>query len=98
MPSGTARQTSAVCAPLRIRILRTLYGRASGTTRTASCRTGDAAGMEFIILDKKNAQLYAFDDKARLKGSSVILIGAAVGDDTVPGIGLREIASDWRRP
>jgi hypothetical protein len=55
-------------------------------------RTGDAAGMEFVIIDKKNARLHVFDADAHLKGSSVILIGAAVGDDTVPGIGLREIA------
>ena len=55
-------------------------------------RTGDAAGMDFLIVDKKNASLLVFDADARLKGSSPVLIGAAVGDDTVPGIGSREIA------
>jgi len=55
-------------------------------------RTGDAAGMEFLIIDKKNASLLVFDANARMKGMSTILIGAAVGDDTVPGIGLRQIA------
>ena len=52
--------------------------------------------LDFFILDKKNAQLYAFDQQARLRGSSPVLLGAAVGDDTVPGIGSRAI--DQIRP
>src|SRR5690349_77346 len=42
-------------------------------------RTGDAAGMEFILVDKKDAMIYVFDAAARLRASSTILIGAAVG-------------------
>jgi hypothetical protein len=54
-------------------------------------QTGDSSGMEFIIVDKKDATLYVFDSAAHLRASSRILIGAAVGDDTVPGIGSRPI-------
>jgi hypothetical protein len=52
----------------------------------------DNAGYDFVIVDKKSARLYVFDDAARLRGSSTILLGAARGDDTVPGIGSRPIA------
>ncbi len=52
----------------------------------------DNAGASFAIIDKKFARLHVFDGAARLQGSSAILIGAAVGDDSVPGIGLRPIA------
>ena len=51
----------------------------------------DAAGMDFLIIDKRNAKLFVFDEGARLRGAAPILIGAAVGDDTVPGIGSRPI-------
>lgn len=50
------------------------------------------SGSEFIILDKRQARLYVFDVDARLRESSPVLLGAARGDDTVPGIGSRAIA------
>jgi hypothetical protein len=58
--------------------------------------SGDNAGLDFVIIDKKAAQLYVFDARARLSGTSAILIGAAIGDDSVPGIGDRPI--DQVRP
>lgn len=56
----------------------------------------DHAGRPFAIIDKKAARLYVFDASARLYGASQILLGAAVGDDSVPGIGTRPI--DQVRP
>jgi hypothetical protein len=52
----------------------------------------DNAGAEFVILDKRQATLYVFDADARLRGASPVLLGAARGDDSVPGIGARPIA------
>ncbi|MDB5963842.1 MAG: hypothetical protein JWQ72_342, partial [Polaromonas sp.] len=52
----------------------------------------DNQGMSFVIIDKKNASLYVFDPAARLLGGTPVLLGAAVGDDSVPGIGDRPIA------
>ncbi len=51
----------------------------------------DNAGADFILIDKKFARLYVFDNAARLVGSSPVLLGAARGDDAVPGIGTRPI-------
>jgi len=54
--------------------------------------SGDNAGAAFIVVDKKNARLYAFDADARLSGSTAVLVGAAPGDESVPGIGSRPLA------
>ena len=50
------------------------------------------AGAAFVIVDKKDATVYVFDARARLRGSSPALLGAELGDGTVPGIGSRPIA------
>jgi len=49
----------------------------------------DNMSEDFIIVDKKMATVYVFDGQARLRGASPVLLGAALGDDTVPGIGDR---------
>lgn len=54
--------------------------------------TADNDGRPFILIDKKQARLYLFDASARLRESTAVLLGAALGDDTVPGIGTRPIA------
>ncbi|HTD91462.1 MAG TPA: hypothetical protein VK663_12415 [Burkholderiales bacterium] len=51
----------------------------------------DASGLPFVIVDKKNARVYVFDANAKLRGASPVLLGSAVGDDTVAGIGSRPI-------
>jgi hypothetical protein len=53
--------------------------------------SGDNAGGEFVIVDKKYARVYVFDAQARLRGATPVLLGAAPGDDSVPGIGTRPI-------
>ncbi|HKX44343.1 MAG TPA: hypothetical protein VJO99_24515 [Burkholderiaceae bacterium] len=58
--------------------------------------TRDNRAMPFAILDKRGAQVYVFDADARLIGASRVLLGAAPGDDTVPGIGQRPM--DQVRP
>ena len=49
----------------------------------------DNRAMPFAILDKRAAQVYVFNADAQLIGTSRVLLGAAPGDDTVPGIGQR---------
>ena len=52
----------------------------------------DNRHAEFMIVDKKAATVYVFDATAKLTGSTPVLLGAATGDDSVPGIGERPIA------
>jgi hypothetical protein len=40
----------------------------------------DNAGLPFIVVDKTNAQVYAFTPYAQLKATAPILLGAGVGD------------------
>lgn len=53
--------------------------------------SSDNAGGEFIIVDKTYARVYVFNAQARLRATTPVLLGAAPGDDSVPGIGTRPI-------
>jgi hypothetical protein len=55
-------------------------------------RTHDHVGVPFIIVDKQRASLFVFDARARLRGRSAVLLGASLGDDSVPDIGNRPMA------
>ena len=46
----------------------------------------DHGGAPFIVIDKRAARLWAFDGRARPRGSTPVLLGLAHGDHTVPGI------------
>ena len=54
--------------------------------------TGDTHGMPFVIIDKKNVLLHVFGADGSLRGSTPVLIGSAIGDNSVHGIGEREIS------
>lgn len=54
--------------------------------------TGNHQGLPFAIIDKKAAMLHVFDASGRLRGSSPVLLGLALGDDSVPGIGTRKMS------
>ena len=54
-------------------------------------RVDDSHGEAFVVIDKKLAHLYLFNARAQLQASSPVLLGSALGDDSVPGIGDRPI-------
>jgi len=53
----------------------------------------DNHGMPFAIVDKRDARVFVFEADGRLRGAAPALLGLARGDDTVPGIGDRPMAS-----
>jgi len=53
----------------------------------------DNGGAGFILVDKRAAQLHVFDVDARWVASSAVLLGAALGDESAPGIGSRPLAA-----
>lgn len=55
--------------------------------------SGDSAGLPFVIIDKRRARLFVFEGSGRLRGASTALLGLAHGDDSVPGIGSRKLAT-----
>ncbi len=54
--------------------------------------SGDNKGLPFVIIDKKDARVFVFDGEGRIRGAAPALLGVARGDDTVPGIGERELS------
>ena len=48
--------------------------------------SNDHQGAPFLVLDKHQARLWVFDAQARLQGSTPVLLGLAIGDDTAPGV------------
>ena len=55
--------------------------------------TNDNHNMPFLIVDKTNAKVFVFHADGRLRGAASALLGLAVGDDAVPGIGERKLSS-----
>lgn len=54
--------------------------------------SGDNRKLPFMIVDKVDAKVFVFDADGRLRGAAPALVGLARGDDSVPGIGEREMS------
>jgi hypothetical protein len=54
--------------------------------------SNDNHAMPFVIVDKSDAKVYVFDAQGRLSGAAPALLGLAIGDDSVPGIGDRPMS------
>lgn len=54
--------------------------------------SADNRGLPFVIVEKKDAEVFVFDRLGQILGAAPALVGLAPGDDTVPGIGDRPLA------
>ena len=69
--------------------------KASTAVRTVAdwvTASGDNLELPFLIVDKVNAQVFAFSADGSPRGSAAVLIGLARGDTSLPGIGDRRLA------
>ncbi|SEL70183.1 hypothetical protein SAMN05216359_11453 [Roseateles sp. YR242] len=48
---------------------------------------GDARGLPFAVVDKKDARLFVFNADGQLTGATPALLGLARGDDLAPNVG-----------
>lgn len=55
--------------------------------------TNDNAGLPFVIIDKTGAKVFVFTATGKLRGAARALLGLALGDESVAGIGSRTLAS-----
>lgn len=55
--------------------------------------SADNGHLPFLVIDKVQARVFAFDAQGRLRGATAALLGTAVGDDSVPGIGQRKLST-----
>ncbi|MDB5897872.1 MAG: hypothetical protein JWP22_288 [Ramlibacter sp.] len=53
----------------------------------------DHGGRPFVIVDKLRSRVFVFDAAGVMQGAAPALIGSALGDESVPGIGLRKLSS-----
>lgn len=53
----------------------------------------DNHALPFVVIDKVSAKVFAFDATGGLRGAAPALLGLARGDDSVPGIGQRKLAT-----
>ncbi len=54
--------------------------------------SGDNEGRAVVIIDKRQAKLFVFSPDGELLGASPVLLGSAIGDHTVPGVGDKPVA------
>lgn len=54
--------------------------------------SGDHRRHAVVVVDKKDAKVYVFSPDGQLQGATPALMGSAIGDHTVPGIGDKPIA------
>jgi hypothetical protein len=54
--------------------------------------TGDTQGLPFAVIDKPEARIHVFSDRGEWLSSSPVLLGAALGDRSAPGIGQRPLS------
>jgi hypothetical protein len=55
--------------------------------------SADARGQSFAVIDKLAARLYVFGADGRLVGAAPVLLGAATGDNTFPGVGDKPLSA-----
>lgn len=56
-------------------------------------RSGDNAGLPFVIIDKVAARVFVFGADGRLRGTAPALLGSGIGDDSADDIGRRRLAA-----
>lgn len=49
--------------------------------------------LPFMVIDKVQARVFMFDAQGQLRGADSALLGLAIGDHSVPGIGERKLSS-----
>ena len=55
--------------------------------------TNNHRRLPFLIIDKKQAMVFAFDGGGVVRGFTTVLLGMAIGDDSAPGIGQRKLSA-----
>ena len=94
-PAGSSATTTAAATPTSARTADFGAAQPPADVRSIAdwvATSGDNHRTAFAIVDKRRARTYVFDGSARLRGSSLVLLGSAAGDDSVDGIGARRLA------
>ena len=66
---------------------------ADWVVRAGDNHAGDNRSLSFVIVDKKDARIFVFHANGQLRGAAPALLGAARGDESIPGIGDRALST-----
>ena len=55
--------------------------------------SADNGGSSFVIIDKKDAEVFVFDAQGQILGAAPALLGLGVGDDSAPGVGNKPLSA-----
>lgn len=89
-PAAVARQAVRAAQPPTA-APATLSAAAAALLQSVRA-TNDNHRLPFIVIDKRQARLWVFDRGYRIIGSAPVLLGLAIGDGTVPGIGKKPLS------
>lgn len=95
-PTGTLQVTPAPASGLRLARADFRQEVASPEAQELAhwvVNSADNRTLPFMIIDKVQAKVFVFDPQGQLRGAAAALLGLAVGDDSVPGIGQRKLSS-----
>jgi hypothetical protein len=98
LASGAARALDRSEQTAPVSSARADFGRERPSADAAQvadwvASSGDSADQPFIIIDKRAARVFVFDRQARLVGATSALLGLALGDNSVPGIGQKKLSA-----
>ena len=93
----TAAVPPSAAAPAALPVRLASFGDAAPTEAVRhianwTMHSGDHKDMAFIVIDKKDAHAWVFSPTGELRGEAPVLLGAAIGDDSFPGIGDKPLA------
>lgn len=89
---GAATAAAFAASPQATSAPQVLMGQDAQQLAAWIRATGNNQAQPFGLIDKKAARVHVFDAAGTLRGSSPVLLGLAVGDDSVPGIGERKMS------
>jgi hypothetical protein len=55
--------------------------------------SADNGGLPFVVIDKKDAEVFVFDRQGQILGASPALLGLAVGDDSAADVGDKPLSA-----
>lgn len=90
---GSARAADLVEQPIRANFKHEIASADAVQVADWVLNSGNNRHLSFVIIDKKNAKAFVFHPDGQLRGAAAVLLGEAIGDDSVPGIGERALST-----
>ena len=94
LPSHAAAQISATASNGELGAVAGVEQNPSDAARVMMdwvLASNDNGGLPYMVIDKVAAEIFVFDPLGQMVARTPVLLGSAKGDESVPGIGDREL-------